>query len=139
MNKRLDEHNSYITIKAGKVGMSPSDLESVWDTAIAQQKSETPELPETDPMFTKKVMDLFDKKVDMIHVEKARNIIMAREDSVRHGQDWLDSLAQNNYVKANEVFPNFVKSSYNSLIDSKSKEFLAKFAEKLKNSNKQSK
>jgi hypothetical protein len=139
MKQRLQEHNSYITLKANEVGIAPADLETAWDSAVSTQKIESPELPETDPMFTRKVMDKFDKQVDMIHVEKARSIIMAREESVRHGQSWVDALAQGNYVKANEVFPNFVKSSYNSIVDSKSKEFLAKFAEKLKNSNQQSK
>ena len=139
MKHRLDEHNSYITLKANEVGLTPSDLEGAWDNSVTQQKTETPQLPETDPTFTRKVMDKFDKKVDMIHVEKARSIVMSREETVRHGQSWLDSLAQNNYVKANEVFPQFVKSSYNSIIDVQSKEFLAKFAEKLKNSNQQSK
>jgi hypothetical protein len=135
MKTRLDEHNSYITLRSHKDGISPNVLEGVWDSAVSEQKTETPNLPETDPSFTRKVMEKFDSKADMIHIEKARSIIMAREDTVRHGQSWLDSLAQGNYVKANEVFPQFVKSSYNSLIDSQSKEFLAKFSEKLKNSN----
>jgi hypothetical protein len=135
--ERLAEHNSYITIKASKLGLSPSDLESVWDTSVVQQKQETPEITETDPMFTRKVMDRFDQKVDMIHIEKARSIVMAREDTTRSGQDWINSIAENNYVKANEAFPKFVKASYESLLGSKSKEFLAKFAEKIKNSDKQ--
>jgi hypothetical protein len=137
MKKRLDEHNSYITMKAHETGLSPNDLETVWDTSVTKQKQMTPELPESDPMFTRKVMGMFDREVDMIHVDKARNIVMAREEAKRSGQDWIDALAQNNYVKANDIFPNFVKSSYNSLIDSHSKEFMAKFAEKLKNSGKQ--
>lgn len=135
--ERLVEHNSYITIKASKLGLPASDLASVWDTSVAQQKQVTPELPETDPMFTRKVMDMFDKKVDMIHIEKARSIVMAREDTVRSGQDWIDSIAQNNYVKANEAFPKFVKASYESMLNSKSKEFLSKFSDKLKNSDRQ--
>jgi len=138
MKNRLDE-NAYITLKAHKLGLSPEVLESVWISSESQQKMETPELPEKDQAFTRKVMDRFDKRVDMIHIEQARSIIMAREESVRHGQDWIDSLAQGNYVKANEVFPNFVKASYNNLIDAKSKEFLTNFAEKIKNSDTQSK
>ena len=64
---------------------------------------------------------------------------MAREEITRHGQEWIDSIAQGNYVKANEAFPKLVKASYNSILDSKGKEFIAKFSEKLKNSNQQSK
>jgi hypothetical protein len=137
--ERLAEHNSYITLKAHKVGLAPGDLEGAWDNSISQQKLATPELPETDPMFTRKVMDLFDQKVDAIHIDKARSIVMAREETTRHGQEWIDSIAQGNYVKANEAFPKLVKASFNSLLDSKGKDFLAKFSEKLKNSNQQSK
>jgi hypothetical protein len=136
---RLTEHNSYITLSANKIGVQPQELESVWDNIVAIQKKETPELAETDPMFTNKVMNKFDSKLDLINIEKARNIIMTREESIRHGQSWIDSLAQGNYVKANEAFPQFVKASYNSLLDNKGKEFLTKFAEKLKNSDKHSK
>lgn len=134
----LSEHNSYITIKADEIGIPPRDLIPAWDAAISQQRIETPDLPESDPMFTRKVMDNFDKKVNQFHVEKARNIVMARENVLKHGQEWINSIAQNNYIKANEEFPRFAKAAYEGLIDSKSKEFLAKFAEKLKNSSSKS-
>jgi hypothetical protein len=133
--KRLDEHNSYITLKADEIGLKPNELEPAWDSAVTKQKAETPDLPDTDPMFTRKVMDKFDQQVNDYYIHKARSIVMARENATQSGQEWINSLAQGNYVRANEYFPKFTKAAYDSLIDSRSKEFLAKFAEKLKKSH----
>lgn len=123
---------SYIISKAHETGLPEDDLASAWDSAMVAQKADSPELPESDPMFIRKVMNRFDDTVNMIHVDKARSIVMAREESLRNGQEWINALAQNNYVTASSHFPKFVKSSYESMIDSKSKEFLTKFSEKLR-------
>jgi len=126
-------------MKAHETGIPADDLEVAWNGAISQQKTMTPELPETDPSFTRKVMDRFDNQVNMIHVDKARSIVMARESAIQNGQEWINALAQNNYVKASEHFPKFVNSSFESLVDSKSKEFMNKFSEKLRKSSSESK
>jgi hypothetical protein len=128
----LKEHMSYILLKSRETGISPEDLESVWKDCESSQKKDTPGIHYTDPIFTSKVMDRFDNKVNMVHVDKARRITMAREEFKRAGQSWVDALAQGNYVAAKEHFPNVVKSSFESLVDSRSKEFIAKFSEKLR-------
>lgn len=130
---------SYIIMKAHETGIPADDLEVAWNSSMSQQKSQTPEIPESDPMFTKKVMDRFDNQVNMIHVDKARSIVMAREAAVQNGQEWINALAQNNYVKASEHFPKFVNSSYESLVNSHSKEFMNKFSEKLRKNSSESK
>jgi hypothetical protein len=135
---KINEGNSYITLKADEVGMKPSELEPAWNDAISQQKIETPELSDKDPMFTRKVMDKFDQRVNDFYIQKARSMVMARENAIQHGQEWLNSLAQSNYVRANEYFPKFTKAAYESLVNSKGKEFMAKFAEKLKKSSSES-
>lgn len=128
----LKEHMSYILLKSQETGISPDVLETVWADCENKQKIDNPELPQIDPAFTSKVMSKFDDKVNMMNVEKARSMIMAREEAKRVGQKWIDSLAQNNYVQAKEEFPKFVKSAFESIVNSKSKEFIEKFSDKLR-------
>lgn len=125
--------NSYITLKASKIGLDPSDLEPVWNDSTNYVRETYPTLSHKDPSFVSKVMDAFDKKVDTFYLEKARRLIMQKEQVKRHGQEWVNALAKGNYVMASEAFPKLVQSSLDGLIDVESKEFLKKFADKIKN------
>jgi hypothetical protein len=102
-------------------------LESFWMEAVSRQENygKTPEEKDrSNPRFWKGVKQYFQKLVDSVDVQEAKEIIMNREQFKETSSEYLDALQSDNYVKAKELFPKIVDAKLKAMINNRGKAFL---------------
>lgn len=102
-------------------------LESFWLEAVSRQENygKTPEEKDrSNPKFWKGVKQYFQKLVDSVDVQEAKEIIMNRDKFNETSNEYLDALQSDNYVKAKELFPKIVDAKIQAMLNNRGKEFL---------------
>lgn len=128
--------NAFIISQSQETGVPVDTLNSLWERCEQIVHNTDKELQTTDPKFTTEVMKLFKEEIKLLDIHKAKEIVMAREEFTRHGQDWLNALATQNYVAAQGSFPKIMDAKVRSMINTKKEDVLKRFAEKIKEQNK---
>jgi len=123
--------NPFIIALSTKEDIPLDQLETIWDEAQNEVKSSNPDIIDTDMKFTNMVIEKVKEKVKKLDLLKVKEHLMSNENFKKHGQEWLNSLASENYVKAQDDFKKVTEAKLKSLINNKSKDILKNFAEKI--------
>jgi len=114
-------------------------LESFWKEAVSRQENYGKTAEEKDkshPKFWKGVKAYFQKLVDSVDVQEAKEIIMNRDKFNETTNEYLDALQSDNYVKAKELFPKIVDAKLQSMINKRGKAFLQQMNKQQKDTTK---
>lgn len=136
---RLKESNELIMKLHYEKKIDLGALESFWLEAVSRQENygKSPEEKDkSNPKFWKGVKQYFQKLVDSVDVQEAKEIIMNRDTFNETTNEWLDALQSDNYVKAKELFPKIVDTKLNAMLNNRGKAFLQQMSKQQKDTPK---
>jgi hypothetical protein len=136
---RLKESNELIMKLHYEKKIDLGALESFWLEAVSRQENygKTPEEKDrSSPKFWKGVKQYFQKLVDSVDVQEAKEIIMNRDKFNETSNEYLDALQSDNYVKAKELFPKIVDAKLQAMINNRGKAFLQQMNKQQKDTTK---
>ena len=114
-------------------------LESFWKEAVSKQETYGKTAESRDrgnKQFWSGVKQYFQKLVDDVDIQEAKEIIMNRDEFKDTASTYLDALQNDDYVKAKDVFPKLVDSKLKAMINNRGKEFLKQMGNRSKESQK---
>jgi uncharacterized protein YdiU (UPF0061 family) len=131
----LNESSSVLLkTMAIKTGLPQSQLEQFWELAVKKNASSK---VKGDSIFWGGVMKEFQNLIDKVDIEETKNIMETRTQYNNFAQEFLNSIAEDNYVQAESAFKNMVSLRLDSNIAEKAEKYcqevLSKEAKKLAN------
>jgi hypothetical protein len=135
MLEQLNE-SSTVLLKtmAIKTGLPMGQLEKFWELAV-KKNNLTNEL--RDSLFWTNVMKDFQKLINEVDIEEAKNIMETREQYKSEANNFLNAIASDDYINAQDAFKKMVASRLESNISDRAErycqEVLSKEARKLAN------
>jgi len=136
---KLKESNELIMKLHYEKKIDLGALESFWKEAISRQENygkTTEEKDRSHPKFWKGVKEYFQKLVDEVDIQEAKEIIMKRTEFNETANEYLDALQSDNYVKAKELFPKIVDTKLKAMINNRGKAFLQQMNKQQKDTSK---
>lgn len=127
MTKVLKE--SFIQKVEKKTGIPRKTLEHIWNESVKQEKMENKN-PKSSKRFWKGVSTRFHNRLDEIEIQEARTVMSERDNLKRGIEQFMNSIAKEDYVGAKENMPSMVDSAWKSLINSKKDYYLRELAKK---------
>jgi hypothetical protein len=123
----MNESNELIMKLHYEKKIDLSALESFWKESISRQENygKTPEEKDrSHPKFWKGVKACFQKLVDNVDIQEAKEIIMNRESFKETANEYLDALQSDDYSKAQQIFPKIVDQKLKAMINKRGQAFL---------------
>jgi hypothetical protein len=119
---------------SGKTGLPTAQLEQFWELAVQKNSKKS---QDKDTAFWSGVMKEFQNLIDKVDIEEARNIMETREKYREAAGKFLNDIAEDNYVGAQESFKTMVDSRLNDNIARQAEAYcqnvLSKEAKKIAN------
>lgn len=127
--------NDLVINKARETKKSIEEIESLWREAVNKQLQLAKSKDERDkgnPAFWDGVKVHFQQMIDKIDIEEAKNIMDNRNQYEELAGQFVDAMQRDDYVKAQEVFPQLVQTKVDALINNKQEAYLKKLGQQCK-------